>query len=301
MIRPPSLKPGDTVGIIAPARKIREEELTWFYSVLSRWGLKWKNGSNLFGNHHQYSGTDEERAADLQNALDDPEIKAIICARGGYGTIRTLQGADFSSFEKKPKWLAGFSDITVLHAYINKFLNIESLHSPMPLNITEECDPESLESLRKALFGETLHYRFDPHPLNSTGMASGEMAGGNLSLLYSLNGTGFFPDTRNKILFLEDVDEYLYHIDRMMQNLVLSGAIHRVKAVVCGGFTKMRDNDVPFGKTAEEIIAESIKPFNIPLCLNFPAGHQFRNLTLIFGRDVQLRVEDDLCHLQFQP
>lgn len=299
MIRPPNLSKGDTVAIVAPARKILPAETEGFFHLLDSWGLKWKTGKNLYGSHFQYSGTDFERAADLQEAIDDPEVKAIICARGGYGTIRILQYVDFSGFEKNPKWLAGFSDITVLHAYLNKFAGTESIHSLMPLNVSTEVQSLSIETLHKALFGETLEYSFENHSLNVKGEAKGELTGGNLSLLYSLNGTRFFPDTRNKILFIEDVDEYLYHIDRMMQNLFHSGALNRVKAVIAGGFTKMKDNDIPFGKTAEEIIAETLRPFGIPLCLNFPSGHQSENNTLIFGREVLLSIGEEGGTLRF--
>ncbi len=301
MITPPFLNPGDTVGIVAPARKISSEEIASFLSLLDKWGLQYKFGKNLFGECNQYSGSDEERAADFQDMLDDPEVRAIIPARGGYGSLRTLRHLDFSKFEKDPKWIAGFSDITVFHSYLGKYLNTESLHCLMPMTYRpDDAESEaSAESLRKALFGEKLEYSFQSHPGNRHGKAKGELTGGNLSVLYSLNGTGFFPDTKGKILFIEDIDEYLYHIDRMMMNLLLSGFLTGIEALVVGGFTDIRDNAVPFGKNHEEIISDITGKFRFPLVFSFPAGHQIANRTLIFGRQMQLRSEADQTMVSF--
>ncbi len=301
MITPEYLKPGDTVGIIAPAKKTGEAGISSFISQCEAWGLRCRTGKHLFGSYHQFSGTDEERAADLQEMIDDDSIRAIICARGGYGSLRALLRTDFTNLARKPKWVAGFSDITVLHSYINKFLGIETLHSMMPVNFEEEYDRESAESLRRALFGEKLEYRFSSHPLNALGNARGELTGGNLSMLISLNGTTFFPDMRNRILFIEDVDEYLYHIDRMILNLMQSGVFNRIRALVAGSFTKMNDNEIPFGKNAEEIIAGIIQKYRVPVCFNFPAGHQLKNKTLILGREIRLRVNEGTSSLMFNP
>jgi len=293
MITPPFLKPGDTVGIIAPARKISQQEIMPFTDLLESWGLHYKFGKNLFGEKDQYSGTDEERAGDFQDMLSDPGIKAIIAARGGYGSLRTLKLCDFSKFEKNPKWIAGFSDITVFHSYLGKYLNTESLHCLMPLNYKkgDKAIEESAESLRKALFGENLEYHFPSSPFNREGNIKGELSGGNLSILYSLNGTGFYPDLRGKILFIEDIDEYLYHIDRMMLNMLLSGSFNNLKGLLIGRFTDLKDNTVPFGKNFDEIISEAVRKFKFPVAFSFPGGHQNHNLTLIFGRQMQLRVE----------
>ncbi len=299
MITPPRLQSGDLIGIIAPARKITSQEIAFFIKQMEEWGLRCKTGKHLFGEFHQFSGTDEERASDLQEMIADPEVKAIIFARGGYGSFRTLQISDFSPLERRPKWIAGFSDITVFHAYVNKFLGIETIHSMMPLNFKEESDQESLESLRKALFGETLSYRFEGHPLNIPGKCEAELIGGNLSVICSLNGTVVFPELRGKVLFIEDVDEYLYHIDRMVMNLSMSGSFNRARAVVVGAFTGMRDNEIPYGKSSEEIIAETVTKYNIPLCFNFPAGHQLINRAMIFGRKVILDIREDTAELQF--
>lgn len=299
MITPPGLKKGDTIGIVAPARKVNKQEIEGFLQQIESWGLKWKLGEHLLGEHYIFSGTDEERASDLQTMIDDDSIRAIFCARGGYGSVRTLQNVDFSAFEKDPKWFVGYSDITVFHSYINKFVGVESLHSLMPFNFVNETDRESVETLRKALFGEDLKYEFPGHELNIEGNAEGILVGGNLSLLCSLNGTILFPDMKNKILFLEEVDEYLYNIDRMIMNLSLSGTFNRVKALVVGDFSRVKDNEEPFGKNSSEIISEITDHYNIPVCFNLPAGHELENKTLIFGRKIQLRVEEDHSSLIF--
>jgi muramoyltetrapeptide carboxypeptidase len=301
MITPPYLLPGDTVGIVAPARKVSRGEVAAFTGLLDTWGLKYKFGKNLFGEKDQYSGSDEERASDFQDMLADPQVKAVIAARGGYGSLRTLRLTDFSKFERNPKWIAGFSDITVFHSYINQYLNTESLHCLMPLTYRtgDKKVEDSAESLRKALFGEKLEYHYPSYPGNREGKANAELTGGNLSVLYSLNGTGFYPDMRGKILFIEDIDEYLYHIDRMMLNLLLSGSLNNIKALVVGGFTDMKDNTIPFGKNYAEIISEIVEKFRFPVAFSLPAGHQNENMTLIFGRQMQLRVEADQTRVAF--
>ncbi len=301
MITPQYLKPGDTVGIVAPARKVSPDEVVAFTTLLESWGLKYKFSKNLFGASNQYSGSDEERASDFQDMIDDPQVRAILAARGGYGSLRTLRLIDFSKFDKDPKWIAGFSDITVFHCYLNKFLNTESLHCLMPLTY-KPGNPEieaSAESLRKALFGEILEYTFPGFSGNREGEVKAELSGGNLSILYSLNGTTFYPDLRGKILFIEDIDEYLYHIDRMLLNLQISGSLNNIKALVIGGFTDLKDNTIPFGKSYEEIISEVVDKFKFPLAFSFPSGHQNDNRTLIFGRQMQLSVEAKFSKVAF--
>ncbi len=299
MIRPPYLKAGDTVGIIAPARYIDENEISGFMELLHSWGLNYKTGKHLFGRHFQYSGTDRERAEDFQQMIDDPEVKALICARGGYGSIRILRYIDFKSLPNNPKWLAGFSDITVLHSYINKFTGIESLHALMPLNYKSGQSDIAVQSLKKALFGEKLLYRASMNKFNRHGIAKAELTGGNLSLLYSLNGTNFFPEMRNKILFIEDVDEYLYHIDRMMQNLLHSGVFGKICGLIVGSFTDIKDNDIPFGSDVYQIILDTVDKFDFPVCFDFPSGHISSNTTLIFGREVQLNVGEEGVEVEF--
>jgi muramoyltetrapeptide carboxypeptidase len=303
MISPPSLKPGNKVGIIAPARKVSFKELAPAIKVFNSWGLETILSPHLLGSCNQYSGPDEERAADLQAMLDHPEIRAVFCARGGYGTLRIIDQLNFSKFCKKPKWIVGFSDITVLHAHIQQNFGIETLHAMMPLNIVSGKKMQkrmlALESLHSALIGQKLKYKTEPHLLNRKGSAEGILIGGNLSLLYSLNGSISDPDTRDKILFIEDLDEYLYHIDRIMMNLKRAGKLNHIRGLVVGGMTEMKDNKIPFGKTAEEIISEAVKDYDFPVCFNFPAGHIDDNRALILGRNVKLKVNKKECVLEF--
>jgi muramoyltetrapeptide carboxypeptidase len=228
---------------------------------------------------------------DLQTMLNDPLIKAVISARGGYGTVRIVDKIDFSQFKKTPKWIVGYSDITVLHSHVNN-LKIETLHATMPVNFTKNL--EATESLRKALFGENLNYQIEAHPMNKKGGAQGIVVGGNLSLIYALTGSVSDIDTNGKILFIEDLDEYLYHIDRMMMNLKRSGKLSNLAGLIVGGMTDMKDNTIPFGKTAEEIIIDAVKEFNYPVCFNFPAGHVDKNMAIYLGREAKLKVADTI-------
>lgn len=295
LIRPPYLKKGDKIAILATARKISKEEIEPAIVILKSWGLEVVLGKNLFKADHQYSGTDEQRAADLQLMLDDTSIKAIISARGGYGTIRIIDKINFSKFKKHPKWIIGYSDITVLHSHMHT-IGIDTIHATMPINFTK--NKEATETLCKALFGEKISYEIKAHPLNRKGEANAELVGGNLSLLYALTGSVSDIDTKGKILFIEDLDEYLYHIDRMMINLKRSGKLKHLKGLIVGGMTDMKDNAIPFGKTAEEIILDAVKEYKYPVCFNFPAGHVDRNLALVLGRKVDLRVGKN-CSLTF--
>jgi len=287
-IRPAFLKPGDTIGIIAPARKISEQELLPSIKTLQTWGLKVKLGKHIYSSYHQFAGTDDLRRSDLQTMLDDIEVKAIFSARGGYGTLRIIDAIDLTSFINHAKWITGYSDVTVLHSHIHTHTGIETLHSTMPINF--ENDSESLELLRKSLFGEELNYTYSAHQLNREGEAEGTLVGGNLSLLYALASTPSDIDTKGKILFLEDLDEYLYHIDRMMMQLKRSGKLAGLKGLVIGSFSEMKDNKVPFGKTAEEIIIDSVKEYKYPVSFSFPAGHGEKNYPLFFGRTAKLAV-----------
>lgn len=300
MITPPFLKPGDTVGIVAPAGKLKKEDIEAGLGKLNEWGLNVVPGPNLYNECNQYAGTDAERLADLQTMLDDDSISSVICARGGYGTVRIIDELDFSKFIRRPKWVAGFSDITVLHSHIHSQLGIETLHSAMPYTFPADgSDNEATESLRKALFGLDVTHHIQPHALNRGGNAQGIITGGNLSLLYALNGTASETDTKGKILFIEDVDEYLYHIDRMILNLKRSGRLDHLAALIVGGLTDMKDNPVPFGKSAEEIIAEAVAEYRYPVCFNFPAGHIANNVTLIFGREAKLNISEMQVRLEF--
>lgn len=289
MQQPPFLKKGDKIGIIAPARKISKEEIQSSIDIFNAWGLEVVLSKNLFNADNQFSGTENERAEALQIMLNDDSISAIISARGGYGTIRIIDKIDFTNFKKHPKWIIGYSDITVLHSHIHNF-GIETLHATMPVNFTK--NEEATETLRKALFGEQLNYEVESHPLNRKGIAEAELIGGNLSLIYALTGSVSDIDTKGKILFIEDLDEYLYHIDRMMLNLKRSGKLDHLAGLIIGGMTDMKDNTIPFGKTAEEIITDAVKEYDYPVSFNFPAGHVEKNLALYFGRKVKLNVAD---------
>lgn len=287
LIHPPFLKKGDKIAIVASARKISMEELQPAIDIFKSWGLEVVLSKNLLGSDNQYSGTDAERTQDLQDALDDNTIKAIISARGGYGTIRIVDKINFTKFRLQPKWVIGYSDITVLHSHIHNF-GIETLHATMPINFL--VNTEAVETMRKTLFGEKLKYEIDKHLLNREGFAEAQLVGGNLSLLYALTGSNSSLHTKGKILFIEDLDEYLYHIDRMMVSLKRSGKLSDLAGLVVGGMTDMKDNQIPFGKTAEEIIMDAVKEYNYPVCFNFPAGHIDKNLAIVLGRSVRLIV-----------
>jgi muramoyltetrapeptide carboxypeptidase len=298
MIKPPYLKKGDTVAIVSTARKISKAEVKPAVEILKSWGLDVQFGKNLFKSNHQFSGSDEERAADFQRALNSKTASAILFARGGYGTVRVIDKIDFKRFIKNPKWLIGFSDLTVIHSHVNKNCDVETMHAPMSVTIPK-LNAQCLKVLKDTLFGERLSYSSSKQQaslekLNRKGKATGVLTGGNLSLLYSLSGSSSEIDTSGKILFLEDLDEYLYHIDRMMMNLKRSGKLANLAGLIVGGATDMKDNDVPFGKTAEEIISEAVAEYTYPVVYGFPAGHIQNNFPLIMGRQVTLNVTDKM-------
>lgn len=299
MITPAYLQKGDTVGIVSTARKISLPELEPAMRLLQSWGLQVVLGKALFNQDRQFAGTDDERRDDLQEMLDQPEIKAILCARGGYGTVRIVDGLNFSQFREHPKWIIGYSDVTVLHNHIQQNFGIETLHASMPINFSDnQGQGEALSSLKQALFGEICQYHFQPGHLARNGSDQGELVGGNLSIIYSLLGSPSEIDTYGKILFLEDLDEYLYHIDRMMMALKRAGKLAHLKGLVVGAMSDMNDNSVPFGRTAEEIIFEQVKEYEYPVCFGFPAGHIVDNRALIMGRNAELHV-GNTASLQF--
>lgn len=297
MLQPAYLKHGDKVAIIATARKISQEELQAAVGFLESYGLSVVFGKHLFAVDNQYAGSDRQRAEDLQWALDDGEIKAVLMARGGYGTVRLMDSVTFNGFLEHPKWLVGYSDITVLHSIVHGH-GVETLHATMPINFYK--DEEATRSLMQALMGGLSYTTAAPHPLNRIGKAIGEMVGGNLSLIYSLSGTKYDIGTAGKILFIEDLDEYLYHIDRMMMQLKLSGKLENLAGLVVGGMTDMKDNLVPFGKTAEEIIFDAVKEYHFPVCFHFPAGHIDKNMALYMGRKTKMEVHADSVSLSYE-
>jgi muramoyltetrapeptide carboxypeptidase len=287
---PPYLNPGDKIAIVSPARSITFEEVYPTIKLMQKWGLEVVLGTHVFNRENQFAGSDEQRAHDMQQMLDDASIKAVLCARGGYGTLRIIDRLDFTQFQKNPKWIIGYSDITVLHAHIHRHIATETLHAVMPVNISPDVPSESIETLKNVIFGSKISYAFNATQYSRPGEAEGVLVGGNLSILYSLMGSRSEIDTTGKILFIEDVDEYLYHIDRMMMNLKRAGKLQKLRGLVVGGMDRMNDNTIPFGKTANQIIAEAVSEFDFPVCFDFPAGHGPKNLALILGRRIRLRV-----------
>lgn len=291
------LQKGDKIAIVATARKAFPEELEYAIKLVESWGLEVVLGESIGTEFHQFAGTDAHRAKDFQNQMDNSDIKAIWIARGGYGSVRILDKLDFSNFAENPKWIIGYSDITVLHTQAHN-LGIQSLHAQMPVAM-ETKTPESAESFRKLLFGETYAMEFKAdNPLNKEGTAEGVLIGGNLSMLYSICGSDSQVDTQDKILFIEDLDEYLYHIDRMMQNLKRNGMLKNIKALLVGGMTEMHDNAIPFGFNAQEIVSQYVDQ-NIPVVFDFPAGHIENNLALKFGAKVSLSLKDKSFKLDY--
>jgi len=288
MIIPEKLKIGYKIGIVSTARKITLEELKVATLILESWGLEIVLGQNLFEENNQFSGTIEQRTADFQSMIDNDAIKAILCARGGYGTVQIIDKIDFSSLKKTPKWIIGYSDVTVLHSHLNN-LGIVSLHATMPINF-ENNSTESLQSLKNSLFGKSNRIERKSHAFNRLGQVDAEIVGGNLSILYSLLGSNSDIDTEGKILFIEDLDEYLYHIDRMMMNLKRNGKLAKLKALIVGGMNDMNDNEIPFGKSVEEIILEHTKEYNYPICFGFPVGHINDNRCIKLGVKSVLKI-----------
>lgn len=293
-IVPPFLKKGDRIAIAAPARKITAAELEPAVNLFQSWGLETVLPDHLFDTCHQFAGDDTTRAALLQQLLDDPTVKAIVCARGGYGTVRIVDRIDFARFAGCPKWVVGYSDITVLHSHIHRHTGIATLHATMPIDIpadSVEKKYDSTETMRRMLFGKSVQHTTPCHPLSRDGAAEGQLVGGNLSILYSLCGSASDLDTEGKILFIEDLDEYLYHIDRMMMNLKRSGHLSGIAGLVVGALSGMHDNTVPFGHTAEEIVRDTVAEYGFPVAFGFAAGHiGTANRALMLGQRVRLSV-----------
>lgn len=302
MQQPSILRKGDTVRIISTARKISKKEIQPAIQRLESWGLKVVFGEHLFAEDNQFAGTKAQRIADLQTAIDDRDTKAIICSRGGYGTVQLIDSIDFDALKQFPKWLVGYSDVTVLHNHLNQKIGIESIHATMPINFLPlKQEDLAAESLRKALFGETLKYEFvaeNPSILTFDAIEA-PIVGGNLSILYSMSGSESQLSTEGKILFIEDLDEYLYHIDRMMMNLKRSGLLDGCGAILVGGMSDMNDNTIPYGKTAQEIIVENTKDSGIPVVFGVPAGHIKNNFALIMGRKVCLSRKGENIQMEF--
>jgi muramoyltetrapeptide carboxypeptidase len=301
---PPYLKTGETFGICSPAGFINPEELQPALLKIKEWGFNSRVGESIGKKDFTFGGTDEERLKDLQQMLDDPSIKAILFARGGYGGIRIIDRLDFKKFKKNPKWIMGFSDATVFHAHINENLRIATIHSkmcnsfPSDWSLAEPVQKETIESIQKCLKGERMKYLFTPHEKNRTGLAVGELVGGNLKTLESLAGSGSDIHTKDKILFVEDTGEYAYSIDRMFWNLKRSGKLEKLKGLIIGGFKlKPDDPGEEFGKTLHDIVLEKVSEYAYPVCFDFPAGHQKNNYALKCGITHTLGVHLNECRL----
>ncbi len=289
---PPYLKKGDTIGLVCPAGYMPVEKVQTCLDVLQEWGYRVKIGKTVGGGSATYfSGTDEERLTDFQQMLDDDAIKAVLCARGGYGTGRIIDKIDFTKFRKHPKWIVGYSDVTVLHSHIYSHFYISTLHAPMAGAFNDDgFKNEFIRSLKNALEGKKLKYKCEVHDYNRKGEAVGELVGGNLALLAHLVGTDSDIKTRGKILFLEDVGEQLYNIDRMLHQLKRSGKLARLAGLIFGGFTESKDTERPFGNSIHEILRDIVKEFDYPVCYDFPVSHTDRNYALKIGVGYKLKV-----------
>ncbi|MBK7956902.1 MAG: LD-carboxypeptidase [Bacteroidetes bacterium] len=292
LFQPDYLKAGDTIAIISTARKISIAEIQPAIDIFESWGLKVRIGKTIGAAEHQFAGEDAWRAADFQDMLDDDDIKAIVMGRGGYGTVRMMDKINYHHFVAHPKWIVGYSDITFLHNYINQFFGIQTMHATMPINFPTNTS-EAIQSLRSALFGEEQIIRFEGKTMNYSKEITGEILGGNLSIYYAMLGTTNGFNLNDKILMIEDLDEYLYHIDRMMMSMKLAGKLQGLKALVVGGMSDMKDNAIPFGKTAEEIIKEHCSPYGYPIIFNAPIGHIANNHAIKLGNEITLRKSPD--------
>ncbi len=293
---PPYLKKGDTILIIATARARSKEAIQPAIDTLKSWGLKVVTGPNAFKTHHQFAGTDEQRANDLQWAIDHKTAKAILISGGGYGGMRVVDHVNFKPLLKNPKWFVGYSDTTVIHNRLFH-LKMAAIHGTMAFQFSKS--QEATLSIKHLLFGEKINYNIPKNKLNRQGIAEGEIVGGNLSLLYALSGSVDDVSGKNKILFIEDLDEQLYHIDRMMLQLKRSGKLKHLKGLIVGGMSDMKDNAIPFGKTAEEIVMDAVKEYNYPVCFNFPAGHIEKNMALYLGKKAKLEVTKNKVSLNY--
>ena len=295
----PYLKQGSKIGIAAPARMVKPEEMEYAIHWLEANGFVPVYDNRLFTAYHIFAGDDDFRAAMFQEYLDNKDVDAIWIARGGYGSIRIIDKLDFTQFLQHPKWVVGFSDGTVLHGKLSR-LGIPSLHAAMPFYFANKT-PEAKKSLFDALTGKPLQYEIPSNPLNRLGIIKGEIVGGNLSVLMGMNGSDIFPETDGKILFIEEVDEYIYHIDRMMRALKRAGKLAHLNGLIVGGLTQIHDNTHPFGQTAEEVIAEAVSEYDYPVCFGFPAGHFDDNRAVFFGQKSIIEVTSEssvfLCNI----
>ncbi|MCX2472802.1 LD-carboxypeptidase [Pedobacter sp. MC2016-05] len=287
--QPPYLKKGDKIAIVCPAKKL-PKSIDSAISILENWGLEVIVGESVYASHHQFAGTDQLRTNDIQHFLDDETIKAIICGRGGYGTIRIIDELDFTKFKQNPKWFIGFSDVTILLSHIIAQTQIQCLHAQMPYTF-DESTPEALASLKKVIFGERQTYRYRSEFNNQPGVGKGLLIGGNLTLLVMMQGSVSEMDFDGKILFLEDVGEQEYSIDRMLRMLKRAGKLRNLRGLIIGAFNEIAKEKIFFGQTAEQVIWDIVKDYAYPICFNFPTGHIENNLSMVLGAEVELKAE----------
>jgi muramoyltetrapeptide carboxypeptidase len=297
---PPYLKHGDTIGIVCPAGYMASEKVRTCIDTIQEWGYRVKVGKTVGGDSATYfSGTDDERLADFQQMMDDDDVQAVLCGRGGYGMGRIIERIRFKKFRKHPKWIAGYSDITVLHAHVYSNYGISTIHSPMAAAFNDEgYRNQYVLSLKHTLEGKPMDYACTGHEFNRPGEASGELVGGNLALLAHLTGTGSDIKTKNRLLFIEDVGEYLYNIDRMMHQLKRSGKLEKLAGLIVGRFTDIKDTERPFGQTAYEIIRNLVKEYDYPVCYGFPVSHDNENYAMKIGFKCSLKVNMEHTRLE---
>lgn len=299
MIKPPALKKGDRVAVVAPAGLVDRNIIEPAINILESWGLVVTRGDALYERHGIFAGTDDKRRADLQKALDDEEIKAIICARGGYGTSKIIRDIDFRAFRKIPKWIVGFSDITVLHLFINCKMGISTLHAEMPLNYHKsETGSATMVTLNKSLFESAHDYEWKTE-MYRAGEVKGIITGGNLSLIYNLIGTEIKEYLKGKILFIEERGEYFYSLDRMITGLFLADVLKGLKGLIIGSLTNIKQSEVKYASGASDIIMASVSKYNFPVAFGFPAGHVRDNRALVLGANITFKVSNGMASLQY--
>ncbi|NNE32037.1 MAG: LD-carboxypeptidase [Winogradskyella sp.] len=304
LIQPPYLKAGDTVAIVAPSGilKNREREVQQAKDLLKSWGLHAVVGKHVFSTSNHFAGTDAQRCEDLQNAMDDPKISAIWCARGGYGTVRILDNLDYTEFKKHPKWLIGYSDITALHNQLHN-AGFESLHALLCVSLTKDLSEvkHAIDTFKSALFGNPIEYTLEGSDYNRVGEVAGQLVGGNLTILHTMLGSNESIDTSGKILFIEEIGEYKYHIDRMLQSLKRAGYFENLKGLIVGDISKLRKNTTLWGTSIEQLIIDAVAEYNFPVAFNMPAGHEKDNRALVLGRDIKLSVKKENSKISFKP
>jgi len=303
LIQPPYLQKGDTVAIVSPAGilKNKEDKIQQAIELLKSWGLHVLVSKNVFNQNFQFAGTDEERAGDFQKALDNPNVKAIWCSRGGYGSVRILDLLDYTKFKEHPKWIIGYSDITAIHNQIHNN-GYESIHGIMCIEVSDDIEEvkENVASFKDAIFGKQLMYTIVGSEDNKPGIASGQLVGGNLTLLHTMLGSETSIDTSGKILFFEEIGEYAYHIDRMLQSLKRAGYFENCKGIIVGSVSKVRKNTTKWGKPMEQLILDVVQEYDFPVLFNFHTGHEDDNRALILGRTIKLEVGEKESTVVFE-